>query len=170
MIVLVMGVSGSGKSTIGGLLASRLGARFMEGDDFHPSENIAKMSLGLPLDDEDRAPWLARMAAELEAAAHAGESVVLACSALKRDYRARLLGRSPGSVLVWLDGEEAVIAERLRGRSGHFMPPALLQSQLETLEPPSTAIRVAVDRHPADIVLEVLAALTAAENAGRRGE
>jgi carbohydrate kinase (thermoresistant glucokinase family) len=129
---VVMGVSGVGKTRVGTLLAQRLGARFVEGDDLHPPANRAKMAGGTPLEDEDRWPWLDRVAAAL---AGGEPPAVAACSALRRRYRDRLRLGAPGAVMLHLTSAPEAIAERLRARQGHFMPPALLQSQLATLEP-----------------------------------
>jgi carbohydrate kinase (thermoresistant glucokinase family) len=136
IIAVVMGVSGSGKTTIGRALADALGAEFLEGDQFHPEANIAKMSRGEPLTDDDRWPWLDRMADKLARARTAGRSVVLASSALKRAYRDRLRRGAPDLRLVYLKGEKALVAERLRARKNHFMPPGLLDSQFAALEEP----------------------------------
>jgi len=132
---VVMGVSGCGKSTIGAALAARLGLRFIEGDAFHPARNVAKMSAGLPLDDHDRADWLHALSAEIAAARHAGSGLVLSCSALKRRYRDLLRQADPALRFAHLQGPREVIAERMARRSGHYMPPALLDSQLRDLEP-----------------------------------
>lgn len=129
---IVMGVSGVGKTRHGTLLAQRLGARFVEGDDLHPDANRAKMAGGTPLGDEDRWPWLDSVAAAL---AEGEPPVVAACSALRRRYRDRLRLGAPGTVVLHLTGASDLIEERLRARKGHFMPPALLRSQLDTLEP-----------------------------------
>ena len=137
MIVVVMGVAGAGKSTVGGALADRLGFALAEGDDFHPPANVAKMSRREPLDDADRWPWLDRMAAAIEAWTAEGRDVVLTCSALKRAYRDRLIGRRPGVRLVYLRGAKELIGRRLAGRRGHFMPAALLDSQFDALEAPA---------------------------------
>ena len=149
-----MGVSGVGKTTIGKLLAARLGAHFLEGDDFHPAANVAKMRRGEPLDDDDRRPWLEVLAAELAHRAAAGDSAVLACSALRRRYRDLL--RSGGAMIqfVYLAGERAFIRQRLAGRQGHYMPPSLLDSQFAALEEPGPdeAIRVDVSLAPNAIV------------------
>ena len=132
-VVVVMGVSGAGKTTVGRLLAEELGVPYGEADDFHPRANIAKMSAGVPLDDDDRAPWLDVIAAW--AREHTDTGGVVSCSALKRRYRDRLRAMAPGLVFVHLRGGREVIARRLAVRKGHFMPSALLDSQLAALEP-----------------------------------
>lgn len=129
--VVVMGVSGSGKTTVGAALADALGLRFVDGDALHPVANVAKMAAGIPLDDADRAPWLDAIGAVL-----AEGPVVVACSALKRAYRDRLRAAAPGLQLVFLDGSPALLASRMSARPGHFMPTSLLDSQLATLERP----------------------------------
>ena len=135
MIVVVMGVTGCGKSTVGSALAARLGWRFLDADDFHPPANVEKMRTGVPLDDDDRWPWLDRVATELAAIAGRGEGAVLACSALKEAYRARL--RAAGDVrFVHLAGDAATIAARLEARRHRYMPASLLASQFAALEPP----------------------------------
>ena len=147
--VVVMGVSGTGKSTVGAALADALGIPFVEGDDLHPAANVAKMAAGIPLTDADRAPWLDAVAAALES------PVVVACSALKRRYRDRLREAAPGLALVYLHGTAELLAARMEGREGHFMPTALLQSQLDTLEEPAPdedAIPVDVALRPDEIV------------------
>jgi gluconokinase len=128
-----MGVSGSGKSTVGGLLAERLGVTYAEADDFHPAANIAKMSAGRPLDDADRAPWLDVIAEWI--AGRGARGGVVSCSALRRRYRDRLREAAPGLFFLHLDGSPALIASRLSARDRHFMPPGLLASQFEALEP-----------------------------------
>lgn len=156
--IVVMGVSGCGKSSFGQALARALGLVFRDGDDLHPAENIAKMAAGQPLSDEDRAPWLARVGAYL-----AGEGgQVVACSALKRAYRDTLRSHAPNVVFVHLHGARAVLEARMTTRPGHFMPARLLDSQLATLEPPTTderAIRVDIALSPDAQLAEVLAAL-----------
>ena len=142
MIVLVMGVSGSGKSTLGAAIAARRGAKFMDADDFHPPESVAKMASGTPLQDADRWPWLDRLNAELRAAERRGESVVLACSALKSAYRERLHEGVARFRIVYLHGAFDLIDARLRARRHRYMPASLLQSQFATLEPPSNAIAI----------------------------
>ncbi|MHC5906093.1 gluconokinase [Streptomyces sp. S6] len=132
-VVVVMGVSGTGKTTVGLLLAARLGVPYAEGDDFHPPANIAKMSAGIPLDDADRAPWLDSIGAW--AHDRAGLGGVVSCSALKRSYRDRLRAAAPGLLFVHLGGSRELVEERMRRREGHFMPTALLDSQFATLEP-----------------------------------
>jgi len=145
-IVLMMGVSGAGKTTVGQALARRLGWTFQEGDAFHPPANIAKMASGHPLDDADRAPWLARVEAWISDQLAAGRSGVIACSALKKAYRRALAADRDDVVLVWLTGGAGLIADRLKSRHGHFMPPALLASQLAALEAPDPDERpIAVD-------------------------
>ena len=131
-LVVVMGVSGSGKSTVGAALARRLGVPFEDGDDLHPPENVAKMAAGHPLDDDDRRPWLDAVGTWL--AGHPAGGVV-ACSALRRAYRDRLRGHAPGVRFLLLTGSPEVIARRQADRPGHFMPASLLRSQLATLEP-----------------------------------
>ena len=155
--VVVMGVSGTGKSTIGAALADALGIPFVEGDDLHPEANVTKMAAGIPLTDADRAPWLDRIAAEV------GSPVVVACSALKRAYRDRLREAAPDLALVYLHGAAELLAARVEGREGHFMPTALLQSQLGTLEEPAPAedaIPVDVALRPDEIVELVVGRLT----------
>jgi carbohydrate kinase (thermoresistant glucokinase family) len=131
--IIVMGVSGSGKSTVGALLATRLGLPFIDGDDLHPQANKQKMAAGIPLDDADRAPWLDTIAAALARA-----PVVVACSALKRRYRDRLRAKAPRVQFIYLAGSPELLAQRLSTRSHEFMPPGLLASQLATLEPPGS--------------------------------
>jgi gluconokinase len=136
MIVVVAGVSGSGKTTVGALLAERLGWTFADGDAFHPAANVARMRAGLPLTDAEREPWLDAIAAWMDQQIAAGRSAVVACSALRRAYRARLLGGRPAARMVFLLISRAEGEARLTSRAGHFFPAALLDSQLETLEPP----------------------------------
>lgn len=140
--VVVMGVSGCGKSRIGRALAARTGAHFIEGDRFHPPENIAKMQAGLALDDADRAGWLRRLGEETAALVVTGERGVLACSALKRAYRETLRAAVPGLGVVFLDLPPEVAAARVAARKGHFMPESLIASQFATLEPPDHEARV----------------------------
>ena len=139
--LVVMGVSGSGKSTIAEHLAARLGWKYVDGDLFHPASNVAKMSAGHPLSDEDRWPWLQAIAGEIDRVYVAGRRAVVACSALKRAYRDILVHGRDDIRVVYLDGTPALIANRLAARKGHFMPPGLLDSQFKTLEPPQPAER-----------------------------
>jgi carbohydrate kinase (thermoresistant glucokinase family) len=131
-----MGVSGTGKTTIAKELTARLGWPFEEGDSLHPEVNIAKMYAGIPLTDADREPWLARVAAWIDAQRAKKQPGIITCSALKRSYRQIIIGDRPEARLVYLRGGRDLIAQRLAGRDGHFMPPSLLQSQIDTLEEP----------------------------------
>jgi len=154
-----MGVSGSGKSTIAEQLAARLGWRYVDGDLFHPPANVAKMSAGHPLNDEDRWPWLRAIAAEIDRLAAAGERAVVACSALKRAYRDILVHGRDDVRIVFLDGTKDLIAKRLAARKGHFMPPGLLDSQFRTLEPPQASERpvtVSIDASVDGIVDDIV--------------
>ena len=139
-----MGVSGTGKTTLGARLAPRIGCRFIDADDFHPPANVAKMAAGTPLDDADRWPWLERLNAELRAAAARGEGIVLACSALKQSYRDRLGAGLAQCAFVFLHGGIELVRERANARSHRYMPASLLKSQYATLEPPLRAIEVDV--------------------------
>lgn len=162
MIVLLMGVSGAGKTTVGRALAQRLGWHFLEGDALHPPANIAKMRGGQPLDDNDRAPWLAAIAVRIDEWRRDGECGIVACSALKRRYRDVIIGERPDVRLVFLDGARELLIERLSLRRGHFMPAALLDSQLATLEPPTAdehAIIVSIELPVARIVDAIAAQL-----------
>ena len=136
-LYVVMGVSGCGKSLIGAELARALGVDFVEGDEYHPKENVERMSRGIALTDEDRAGWLRALAARIQEARRRGTGVVVTCSALKRSYRDVLRAGASDLRFVFLKGDRALIAERLVGRRGHFMNPALLESQFSTLEEPS---------------------------------
>ncbi len=139
VVLVVMGVSGSGKSTIAGILAERLGWPFEEGDSLHPVANVEKMAAGIPLTDEDRWPWLAKVADWIDNRLDAGESGVVTCSALKRSYRNILNRRGSGVEFVYLAADRAELVERVSHRPAHFMPASLLDSQLATLEPPTAA-------------------------------
>jgi gluconokinase len=156
-ILLVTGVSGSGKTTVGELLARRLGWEYAEADDFHPEENLAKMVAGHPLTDADREPWLDAIAAWIDGTTAAGRSGVVSCSALKRTYRDRLRAGRPSVRLIYLDADRRTISARLAARRGHFFPAKLLDSQFADLEPPTDDERpyrftVTVDTESADIV------------------
>lgn len=156
MFLIVMGVSGCGKSTIGRLLAERLGWPFYDGDDFHPSVNIAKMSQGIPLDDVDRAGWLDTLTALIRENLQAGRSGVLACSALKQRYRDQL-NVDPAQVkFIYLKGSYALIKARMQSRPGHYMKPGMLDSQFATLEEPRDTITVEIDRAVEEVVDEVM--------------
>jgi gluconokinase len=157
--LVVMGVSGSGKSTIAEHLAARLSWRYVDGDLFHPPANVAKMSAGHPLTDEDRWPWLRAIAAEIDRLAAAGTRAVVACSALKRAYRDILVHGRDDVRIVFLDGTKDLIAKRLAARKGHFMPPGLLDSQFTTLEPPQPSERpvtVSIDAPVDGIVNDIV--------------
>jgi carbohydrate kinase (thermoresistant glucokinase family) len=154
--VVVMGVSGCGKSTVGRALASSLGVPFIEGDELHPPRNVALMAAGTPLTDDDRRDWLQAVAAALARAN--GTGAVAACSALKRSYRNLLRSGAPGLRFVHLTGDRAVLEERMLHRSGHYMPASLLQSQLDILEPPTpdeAAITLDLDATPDEVVRAV---------------
>jgi gluconokinase len=155
MIVVLMGVTGSGKTTVGKVLASELGWKFHDADDFHPASNIDKMRRGIPLTDEDRKPWLEALARLIDDARDRGENIVLACSALKHAYQEYLRHDLDVVHYVWLTGSEELIRQRLAARAGHFMNPKLLPSQFEILEPPGDAIRVDVGRSPVEIAHEI---------------
>jgi gluconokinase len=158
MIVVLMGVSGSGKTTIGTLLSQRTGTTFADADDYHPQANKLKMASGHPLNDEDREPWLQTLNGLLRQWYASGTGGVLACSALKEKYRATLASGLPeGTVkFVLLDGSKEMIAERLAKRNHEFMNSALLDSQFATLEPPSDALSIVNDKPPEEIVDEIL--------------
>jgi len=154
--LIVMGVSGSGKSTIAASLAERLNRVYEDGDRFHPASNVAKMSAGQPLTDEDRWPWLQAIADEIDRVCENGGHVVIACSALKRAYRDVLVHGRDDVRIVYLKGTQPLIADRLARRKSHFMPPGLLDSQLKTLEPPAAdenPITVSIDA-PVEIIVE----------------
>ena len=162
--LIVMGVSGSGKSTIAEALARRLGWRYEDGDSFHPASNIAKMRAGHPLTDEDRWPWLQAIADEIDRLAAGNERGVIACSALKRAYRTLLVHGRRDVRIVFLDGPEALIARRLAARRGHFLPPELLASQFKTLEPPAAdedPVTVSIDAPVETIVEDIVRQLKA---------
>lgn len=155
MVIVVMGVSGCGKSTIGTLLAERLQLPFYDADDYHPPANVEKMSAGAPLTDEDRGPWLKKLAAGIAEWNEVGDAV-LACSALKISYRDILRTGGADLVFVHLEATKEVFETRMHARQGHFFPAELIESQLATLEPPRDAIRVDVSAPPAEIVEHIL--------------
>ena len=170
--LVVMGVSGSGKSTIADKLAERLSWKYEDGDKFHPLSNVAKMSAGQPLTDEDRWPWLQAIADEIDRVCKARERAVIACSALKRVYRDILVHGRNDVRIIFLEGTQELIAARLNLRKGHFMPPGLLASQFKTLEPPGTdenpvtvSIDASVDAIVDDIVRQL--GLSPADAKGR---
>ena len=159
VIVVVMGVSGSGKSTVAAMLAAALGCQFQEGDDLHPPENVEKMRSGIPLTDADRMPWLRKIATEIDGWRARGECGVLTCSALKRSYRDIIIGERRDVVLVYLKGSRELIHQRMVARHGHFMPIALLDSQFTTLEAPTPdehPIVVDIVGKPADIARKIV--------------
>lgn len=162
-VAVVMGVSGAGKTVIGRCLAERLDWQFQEGDRLHSAENVAKMKSGQPLTDADRVPWLAAIAAVIDGWRGRGEHGVITCSALKRGYRRQIVGERRDVRLVYLEGCRELIAKRLAGRRGHFMPAALLDSQFEALEPPRPdehPITVGIDRQVSEIVDRIVIALS----------
>ncbi|GCL63895.1 gluconokinase [Pseudaquabacterium pictum] len=158
--LVVMGVSGCGKSSVGRLLAQALGHGFIEGDELHPPANVAKMAAGTPLTDADRAGWLAEIGRRLGQAQAAGQGLVVSCSALKRSYRDGLRAACPGLQFVHLHGSADLLRHRLQARTGHYMPPSLLDSQLATLEPPAAdeaAITLDISPPTAQVVAAALA-------------
>ena len=165
-VVIVMGVSGCGKSTIGALLAARLGWEFEDADWFHPTSNIDKMHSGIPLTDEDRWPWLDAVAASIDATRPLGGHAVVACSALKRSYRDVLIGRRSEVRLVYLKGDETLVARRMAVRHEHFMPRSLLHNQFEVLEEPGpdeNPIVASIEPQPREIVTRILSAMNMVE-------
>jgi gluconokinase len=158
MIVILMGVAGCGKSTVGEALNKVWQRPFFDGDEFHPPENVAKMAAGLPLNDADRAPWLARLRQLIDEHLTAGEEMILATSALKASYRQALGCDRPEVLLVHLHGSYDQILQRMAQRN-HFMPPELLQSQFDTLEPPDNALVLDIERPVAALMLDILAEL-----------
>lgn len=158
MLVVLMGVSGSGKTTIGKLLAERTGAVFADADDYHSESNKQKMTNGQPLNDEDRQPWLETLNALLRGWHESGKSGVLACSALKAKYRDTLASGMPSGAphFVWLDGSREMIEQRMKARANHYMKANMVDSQIATLEPPADALRVVNDKAPAQVVDDIL--------------
>lgn len=157
--LVVMGVSGSGKTTVGKMLAEKLGWHFVEADDYHSEANKAKMHAGIPLTDEDRRPWLRALAGRIDQARDRGENIVLACSALKHDYQVYLRQGMDIVHYVYLQGTEAQIRERLSHRTGHFMNPSLLDSQFETLQPPEHAVLVDIGPPAGELADQIIARL-----------
>jgi gluconokinase len=170
VFVVVMGVSGSGKTTVAEGIAARLHWRFQEGDELHPRANVEKMSRGEPLTDEDRWPWLDAIGEWLDERERAGESAVLTCFALRRSYRDRLRSGRPGVRFCHVDAPEEVLRDRLEHRQGHYMPASLLPSQLDTLEPladDEPGVVVAAENDPDDVLAEALEALGLSEGESR---
>ncbi len=164
MIIVMMGICGSGKTTLGRLLAERLRVDFVEGDDYHTRENVAKMAQGQPLTDQDRWPWLRRLGAAVAQWAVEGKDVVVSCSALRRDYRNLLRAAAPGIRFVFLDGAVELVRRRMADRQDHFMPVALIESQIAALEDPRGepgVIAVGIAGRPEEIVDAIAAALQA---------
>lgn len=167
-IVVVMGVSGSGKTTVAAMLAGQLHWAFADGDDFHSPENVAKMHSGIPLDDADRLPWLQTIAKQIDRWRDQRCNGVIVCSALKRRYRDIIIGDRPNVRLVYLQGNRTLVGHRLAARQGHFMPKSLLQSQFDALEEPAPeeqAIIIQLGETPTTIVDKIIVALGAASSA-----
>ncbi len=160
-VIVIMGVSGCGKTTVGQALAARLGVPFWDGDDFHPPENVAKMARGIPLTDADRLPWLTRLQALIHDHLAQG-GAVLACSALKRHYRDQLRAGNDGVRFVYLQGDFNTIRARIKARQGHFMKPEMLHSQFNILEEPSAeeALRIAITGRVEQMVEKILSGLS----------
>lgn len=159
MVLVIMGVTGAGKTTVGERLAAELGWRFHDADDFHPPANKIKMNAGIPLTDEDRWPWLHALRAVIEQALADGANAVVTCSALRQAYRDVLAGGLDDVVFVHLTGDRDLLAERLASRRGHFMNPALLDSQIATLEPPAGALEIDIALTPEEQVRAIRGAL-----------
>ncbi len=167
-VIIVMGVSGSGKSTVASLLAQRLDWEFEDGDWFHPPANVEKMHHGTPLTDDDRHPWLIAIAGWIDQTRRRGGHAIIACSALKRRYRDLLIGGRPDVRLVYLKGEEALVARRIATRQEHFMPQTLLHSQFQALEEPRAdemPITVSIEPRPREIVERIVSSLKLHEDA-----
>ncbi|TAE51322.1 MAG: gluconokinase [Bacteroidetes bacterium] len=159
-VLVLMGVSGSGKSTLGKLLSSLSGWPFYDGDDFHPPANVEKMRQGIPLTDEDRRPWLIALRGRMQRSRAAAEGCIIACSALKQSYRDLLSEGNEGICWVWLKGDAETLRQRMEARSGHFMPPGLLQSQLAALEAPLDALVADITEPPEKIARMILESIT----------
>lgn len=173
VIVVVMGVSGSGKTTVAALLAAALGCQFQEGDDLHPAANVEKMHGGTPLTDADRLPWLQKIAEEIDGWRARGESGVLTCSALKRSYRDIIIGDRADVNLVYLKGSHDLIHRRMAARHEHFMPVALLDSQFATLQEPTPdehPVTVDIGGRPAEIAAEIVDRLEQRQSGDRRND
>lgn len=162
MIYILMGVSGAGKTLIGNKLSKRLDIPFYDGDDFHPPANVQKMKSGEPLNDEDRRPWLESLANNMVEWERNG-GAILACSALKKSYR-KILDSKTDTQFIYLKGTPSLIADRLAKRSGHYMPPELLQSQFDTLEEPNDALTISVEPSPDEIVTIIMDRLAEKNN------
>ncbi len=154
--IILMGVSGCGKTTVGKRLSQALGWPFIDGDDFHPTENIAKMSRGIPLNDGDRGPWLAKLHDLVADYLQSGKSMILACSALRQKYRDQLKEGNPGTLVVYLKGDLDLIFRRIATREDHYMKAKMLRSQFDTLEEPADAITVDIDKSLEEIVEEII--------------
>ena len=159
VILIVAGVSGSGKTTVGALVAGRLRWRFADADTFHPEANVAKMRSGLPLTDEDRAPWLAAIRAHIDTCLARGENAVVTCSALKESYRQAVISEPARVKLIYLHGDFALLLQRLNQRQGHFMKEGMLRSQFDALEPPRDALTLDIAQPPEKLVADIRAAL-----------
>lgn len=155
-IIVLMGVTGAGKTTIGELLSSKLQWRFFDADDFHPPANIAKMAAGIPLEDEDRWPWLENLRNEMRREINAGQSAIFACSALKKSYRDFLTADEEGIKLVYLKGDPSLIFQRISTRTDHFMKEAMLASQLAILEEPTNRLTINVSAPPESIATSII--------------
>ena len=157
--IVVMGVSGSGKTSVGSGLALQLGWQFFDGDDFHPPQNVQKMAQGTPLTDTDRIPWLEELQKLIHTQFKQGNSIVLACSALKASYREILCKNNPEVMFVHLVGDFQLIADRMRERNDHYMKASMLESQFATLEVPADALSVSIDQPVASIIEEIIQSL-----------
>jgi gluconokinase len=169
VIVVLMGVTGTGKTTVGHALSQATGWQFADADDFHSEANRAKMHAGIPLSDEDREPWLRSLHEQITEWLRKGANAILACSALRESYRATLTEGMPQNSVrfIYLTGPASVIRERLEARHGHYMPASLLSSQLATLEPPRDAIEISIEQTVPAMVQQIIGALTHVEGAWR---